>query len=625
MLVDIIPLLRLPKKMAVFTYLVPSQLEGTVKVGQMIETTFRGRKIQGLVKEIKSTTNVNPSYLKPITKITNPEALFTPNQFKLADWICDYYVTSLALVIKSMIPKIPRHKVKTEDPIVDWSPFKAEETKAEIKANSLLRYSTIAYHDNFIFSCLAANKKQTLILVPEINDIGKTGRYIKPEWREKTVIFHSNLNKNQYLNNWLKIISGEAKIIIGTRPAVFLPFSNLGLIIIEEENDSDFKQWDQNPRYDARTSAQKLAELTGAKLLLTSSAPRLETYFLEQTKKLTAIAEEPNKIKTEIINLKDEMRGGNYSLISEELSVAILEAKSKKQKAVLYLNRRGLSSAVVCGDCAYTFNCPHCLTPLPYHQGAKLKCHHCGYEMDLPATCPNCHGAHFKFPGRGTQLIEKELQQLWAGCKILRLDADVDLKKITAAEIEKADVYLGTDLVFKKINWEQIGLVGVLSMDNLLHLPSLRASERLWQALKRLEVLTTQSQTDTIFLQTFNPDNKLFYNFRAKREEVFYREELADRQELAYPPYSQLIKLIYQSANQKTAEYEANDLYRRLTKIQEQDKINAQINEPQLVYTTRVRGRFRYVIIIKTEVDAKSLLKAVPETWLIDIDPDELL
>jgi primosomal protein N' (replication factor Y) len=526
------------------------------------------------------------------------------------------------------LPDVPKRSSQRQIKI-NWAKFQAKKISLSLKNKKklLIQTTTGQYQYNIIYSSLVNNKRQSLILVPEINDIAKTGSYLSLKLRQKIAVFHSNLNKNECFNNWLKVLKGEAKIILGTRQAVFAPFLNLDLIVITNENDANYKQWDQNPRYDTRQIAIKLANIAKARLMLLSPAPRVESYHLYQTKQLSYIKETSNQIKTQLIDLGNEFKNGNRSFISEKLSQAILKNKFDKQKIVLYLNRRGLARSVICSDCGYTFICPFCLLPLPLHRGGKLQCHHCFWQTNLPANCPNCRGVQFKFLGQGTETLETGLQKIWPGFNILRLDSDIDTKKITEHQIDSADIYLGTDLLFKLVPWQKVGLVSILLIDNLLYLPDFRAKEKIWQLLKKIEVQTSLSKSNDIYLQTFKPQSDIFQNFYLKKDDIFYQQELVERQELKYPPFSQLIKIIIQGANQVETKKEAEKVYRKLTEFSEYDKINIYINEPTPIYTNRVRGRWRYVIVIKNNFSShiKSLLKLIPENCLIDVDPENLL
>ncbi len=599
---------------------------GDLKTGQIVEIPFRNKKVQAVVEKITKTTPVAPSRLKEITKLFTDEVLFIPEQFKLASWLSQYYHVSLGLIIKSMLPSIPKRKIKTKVKNLLSSEFTAKKIKLpNLKQQNYFQYSEASQEVDFIYSLLQSSKEQSLIIIPDLFQLARAGEYIDKRLKEKTVVIHSGLNKNQFFNIWLKILTGEAKIIIGTRQAVFLPFKKLENIIIKDEASDDLKQWDQNPRYDARTTAEQLIVFhKQTKLITLSPAPRMKTFKLIKDKKINLITPKNSVIKKTIVSLRDETRSGNYSLISYQLEQAILDAKEKKQKVALYLNRRGVASSVLCSNCGYIFNCPHCLLPLPLHSAGQLKCHHCDYKTGMLPKCPNCGGVKFKFSGQGTEKLAEELKKLWPGVKVLRLDKDNETQN-DSSKIEQYDICLGTDILFKKLKAEDIGLVGILLMDNLLFIPNYQAKERLWQILQQISNFTAGTINQQLILQTFSPENPLFELWQANQNDKFYQDELTDRKELNYPPFSQITKLIYQSNSQKDVQNNTNQLYQKLTNKAKSIRLNTQISEPQSVYTSRIRGRWRQVIIIRANTLIDPLLELVPENWLIDVDPINLI
>ncbi|MFA5076545.1 MAG: primosomal protein N' [Patescibacteria group bacterium] len=632
MLADIIPAIRLPRNLTTFTYKVKPEQEKQIKVGQIVQIYFRQKKVQGLVIKVRQDASQRLSFpLKPIEAIVDFNPLFTTSQFELSQWLSNNYFVAPSLVIKSMLPQIPRHKTAVNRlPAIGLISFTAQTVPLpNLNQKVLLKYFTDAYKNNFIYSLIVQtikNNKQVLILVPQVDDLIGVGGYLDNNLRNLAVFLTNNLNKNTYYQAWQKIISGQAKIIIGTRSAVFSPLVNLGLIVLENEHDSSYKQWDQNPRYDAREVSLELARLVRAKIVFASYAPRVETYYLAKNKNDFGYIEEKNNSRQVIpIDLAMEIKSGNYSLLSEQLTQKIIEAKVNKQKVVLYLNRRGVASFVVCGDCQYVFTCHNCQTALPYHRDGKLVCHHCGFDKNLPASCPNCQGQNFKFPGRGTQKLENQLQTIWPGCRILRLDGDVDLKKIDQQKIDLADIYLGTEMVFKKVNWQSVGVVAILFMDNIFYVPEFRSAEKIWQILNLLLTKSIFSLTSKIYFQTFKIDHPIIRNFIAGQSDLFYQREIAERQLGGYPPFGYLAKLIYRHSSRSIAENRANSLYQELTKIAEKDKMLLQISPPALAYTQKIRGRFEYKIILRSSVVMNNILKNIPDDWLIDVQPESLL
>ncbi|MBI5621664.1 primosomal protein N' [Candidatus Falkowbacteria bacterium] len=624
MFAEVIPALRLPKRLDTFTYTVPAELEKQLRVGTVVEVLFRARRTPAVVIALSPRTSVPAARLKPIIQLLYPVPLCTPRQLALAQNTADYYVVSLGLVIKSMLPDIPKRPAKSKVSAVNWQTYSAlTAARPRLGSTNFWQYPDRQTTYNFLAALTAKSAGQILILVPEIKDIERAGAWLSPAVRGQTTICHSGFNKQQSFSVWQSVQSGQSRVIIGTRQSVWLPFKKLSLIMVLDEIDDSFKQWDQNPRYDARTLAQWLATQYRAKLLFLAASPRLSTFQAISTGPMKRLGGNTITITTTFINLKDEIKRGNSSLLSEKMRQAIFTAKANQQKAVLYLNRRGIARSTLCTDCGYTFHCPHCLLPLPLHAGNILRCHHCGYSRALPQTCPNCRGVNFKLLGQGTEKLAAELRELWPGCLILRLDADASMP--SAAELDNADIYLGTDFIFKLPSYDTVGLVGVLLMDNLLAVPSYQARERLWQMLARLRVIAKSSSGRQLYIQTFNPEHQLFSLFRQNKEQVLYEQELTDRREAGYPPFSHLVKLLYASVDQVSGLTEAKRLRQTLTAAAKQARLSCQISAEQLVYTSRVRGRWRYGIIMRSKTPLQSLLQAVPDDWLIDVDPITLL
>lgn len=628
MFAQIIPALRLPQKFSAFTYQIPNELAGQLTVGQLVLIPWRGQKISGIVWQIISETDVPANRLKKIEKIKLTEPLLSSEQLNLAAWLAEYYHVSLASIIKIMLPPLPQKKSNRGQEIV-WADFQAKNIPLpKLPAKNFLQYFTVNYQQDFLFSFLASSAGQILMLFPELTDLAAAGTFLSPELRAQTVVWSGELNQNQLQNAWQKIKTGQAKIILGTRPAVFLPFKHLKKIVVVKETNNSHKQWDQNPRYDARVAAEKLAEIYQAQLLITAVKPRVETYQKILDGKINLIKElkPATALEIIIIDQAQERRGGNYSLLNPKLIDAITNAKQQNQKTFLHLNRLGEYRALTCADCKHQFDCSDCRSPLTPHQGGTLTCHRCLKKIPTPVSCPNCHGANFRFRGSGTEQLEKELKKLWPGLKILRLDAEQKIKKLSTASLPEADVYLGTDLAIRFLPWIKIKTIALLSLDQQLMLPDFRSQEKIWRQFNEISSLTNYQPDVKIYLATNQIDHSFWPILLQNQEEFFYQNELTNRQELNYPPFCLLVKLIAQGKNQPITEKSAWQVYELLTKKAKQDTIQLQINEPRPAATPLIRGNWRYLINLKINKpeDLASLWEVVPEDWLIDIEPEDL-
>jgi len=630
---EVLPAIRLPRKLTTFTYLVPREFEDKIKIGQVVETTFRGQKVQGVIMALPDKINFPARNLKAISKILSPETLVTEKQIKFFQWLADYYFSAFPLILKSALPAIPKKRSASRRAGYKFTEYKKPENKILPPKNdsAFLIYQNTRDKNSFFESIIAENlaaKKQTLILVPELKQLKDAGHYLRPEWREETVVIHGKLNKNEAYAAWQKIMTGEAKIIVGTRLAIFEPFQNLGAIIVDDEHDSDFKQWDMNPRYDARAAAEKLAALFRAKLFLVSPCPTVERY--ERFKDKVVNLKTEKKINLTLLDLRQQF-SKRYSLISAPLREKMLETLKNKKQIIIYTNRRGAFSSVICATCGHSFLCPDCHLPLPYHRPGNLICHHCRHREKLPATCPRCGGGNYRFLGTGGEKIEKELKNLWPDARVAIIDSE------NRTPNQNANIFIGTDLIFKKISWQNVGLVAIVWLDNLLNLPDYRALERIYETLKTAETKTISETLSAqagasglgaeLVIQTQCPNNPVFQALVKNQPEIFYDFELTNRRDLGYPPFAKLIKLIYQHPNEKKAIFESNRLFRQLTKMADGYKIKIQIFEPIASQPAKIRGRWRYHVIIKYKepVSVTRLIAAVPDTWLIDVEPETLL
>ncbi|MEK7139090.1 MAG: primosomal protein N', partial [Patescibacteria group bacterium] len=429
-------------------------------------------------------------------------------------------------------------------------------------------------------------------------------------------------NKTQEYTDWRRMISGQAKIIIGTRATVLAPFANLKHIILLDDTNDSHKQWDQNPRYDARTAAAKLAELWGADYMVVTTSPQVATIAAWRT--TGTIDHDPTPLlPARRINLADEVRGGNYALLSDAAQAAVTAALAKHQGAFLLLNRRGLAGMVSCRDCKYAWPCPHCELPLAAHQGGKLFCHRCDYVTELPVVCPKCRGSRLAFRGRGTQQLARDAAKLWPAAPITRLDSDADQSPVAMAA---ADIIIGTDQSLRQLPWAKIGAVVLVDADTLRYLPVYDAQERLWHLIRKLRAAASLSQATAVLIQTNNPEQPTIAAASSNADPTkWYEQELAERQQWHYPPAWHLTKLMTQLPTKPLAIATAQALAQQLTSLQKTSKITADIIEPKIGHIKQIRGKYRISILIKHPGPISALLGAVGEGWLIDVDPIDLL
>jgi len=329
------------------------------------------------------------------------------------------------------------------------------------------------------------------------------------------------------------------------------------------------------------------------------------------------------------VDMRDEIKKQNYSPFSELLQEAIKETLEKKQQIFLFINRRGTASSVLCRDCGFVFKCPNCKLPLSYHGASELRCHNCAYKNPLPLFCPQCHGPEIKFSGAGTEKIEKEIKKLNPIAKILRLDIETEeaIKAEHKSYTAEADIIIGTQYALKFIDWEKIELAGIVSADTLLYLPDFRSGEKTYQLFSEI-IFELGSKEKEIIIQTRKPDNLALQALGRNNPELFYNQEIEERKIFHYPPFGKIVKLLYQHGNEKKCIYESNRVWQELNKKIMVDK-NIEMSLPAPIHNLKVRGRFRYQIILKVPLELGDklgdLLNIVPDDWIIDINPESLL
>lgn len=342
-------------------------------------------------------------------------------------------------------------------------------------------------------------QETAIVLVPEISLTPQMlDRFISRFGKEKIAVLHSKLSIGEKYDEWNKIKEGKAKIVIGARSAIFAPVTNLGIIIIDEEHDSSYKS-EANPKYDAKQVAKYIAKQNNCPLVFGSATPDINTYYKAKTLgkiellELTKRANNSSLPKVSIIDLKQELANGNRSMLSRELYQEIEENLKQKRQTILFLNRRGYSTFIMCRDCGYTVKCKNCNISLTYHSyEKKLKCHYCGYEQEIVKVCPECHSEKIRYFGTGTQKLEQEIIKQFPNAKTIRMDVDTVTKKNSHEEIlnkfknENIDILIGTQMVVKGHHFPNVTLVGVIAADSSLNIDDYRANERTFQILTQV-------------------------------------------------------------------------------------------------------------------------------------------
>lgn len=625
---QIIPAVRLKRSLNYFDYAIPQELADQIKIGQVVEIPFRNQNVRGVVFTLSEKTE-STYELKPITKIIDPLPYLSAWQLELIKFMSDSYFVSMAMVLKMVMPEIPKRKSdKFKENNLTFTNNGLEKIILPDLSSTkplLLAYSSREQKISAYIQIIEANiqlNRQTVIIVPELINIEQICLYFG-KFQDLISIFLNNLSKNKLWQEWQKIKSGQAKVIIGTRSAIFAPFDNLGALIIDEEDNSSHKQEEPNPRYNAKTVALKIGELTKAKVIFSALTPSLNSLYQVQTKAWDYLElDKPKELpQITVIDRQDEFKKGNYSAFSEKLQQSIESNLLQDKKTFLFLNRKGSSTLISCKDCGYIAQCPTCQLPLTFYKKDKmLNCHHCSYKTGMILTCPKCKNPELKLTGTGTEKAELELHKLFPQAKLALVDQDNQNQD----KIKDADIIIGTQYAFDFINWQEIQTIGVLNADTLLYLPDYRSLEKTFNLLKYL-ILHIPDGTKEFLSQTMAPDNYVFTTIRQLDLKQFYKQEIKERKDLQYPPFSHLIKLIYQSVDFNGGEEEIDEVY-KIIKAKIENNANIVLNPPALAYTQQVRGRFRWQIIIKVAASELNMdfLKDMPEDLIIDIDPENL-
>jgi primosomal protein N' (replication factor Y) len=406
--------------------------------------------------------------------------------------------------------------------------------------------------------------REAIVLVPEIALTPQMVERFKSRFGARVAVLHSRLSQGERYDEWRKIREGRAQVAVGARSAIFAPFASIGLIVIDEEHETSYKQ-EESPKYHTRDVAVERARLHGAVVVLGSATPALETYEaavhgghetgLGDTRYLALPERVANRPMpgVSIVDMREELKLGNRSMFSKPLADAIRDRLEKREQMVLLLNRRGYATFVMCRSCGYTAACPHCEISLTHHKGSQnLRCHYCGYSEAAPTTCPSCESPHIRFFGTGTQKVEEALAETFPGIRVIRMDVDTTTEKgshekwLTEFRERRADVLLGTQMVAKGLDFPFVTLVGVLAADAALRLPDFRASERTFQLLTQVAGRAGRHELPgEVIIQTYDPEHESITSVQGHDYNGFVERALVLRRHLGYPPYGRLISVTF--------------------------------------------------------------------------------
>ena len=533
-------------------------------------------------------------------------------------------------------------------------------------------------------AALLERGKRAIVLVPEISLTPQTIQRFAGRFPGQVAVLHSRLTPGERFDEWRRIRSGLADVVVGSRSAIFAPVPSLGGIIVDEEHEWSYKQ-EKTPRYHARDVALKLAEIAGLTVILGSATPSLETYYQTErgtvrrltmpervdagtrggggptgpnvpasvddtTERRDGLADlsppgAPASARAhlpfsptptglppvEIVDLRSELRRGNRTIFSGSLRDAIELALSLHEQAILFLNRRGDSTFVLCRDCGYVMRCARCESPFVYHSDEEdLVCHLCDTREPAPKGCPNCWGSQIRFFGIGTQKLEAETRRAFPRARVLRWDRDAAHARGAHEEIlrtftnHEADILVGTQMIAKGLDLPRVTLVGVISADTSLHLPDFRAAERTFQLLTQVAGRAGRGPLGgKVIIQTYSPEHYAVQAARTHDYLTFYARESEFRRQQGYPPYGELARLLHVDYGQARVQREAEQLGRQIRYLMRSEGIEGvEVIGPAPAFRHKIRGRYRWQIVLRGHGLSSFIPRLIlPPKWIVDVDP----
>ncbi|MBI1861970.1 MAG: primosomal protein N' [Deltaproteobacteria bacterium] len=618
-----------------FHYDVPAELVDKVKVGMVIEAPFGKSSTIGFVVGLPQSSSLDPSRIRSISSVLTPEPLFDQTMLEFLTWVSQYYCHPLGEVISAAIPKqswetakkSPARK-KRELPLemlAGSAPENLTDAQKEAVAKILdpqdnrpvlLHGVTGSGKTEVYIRCLEsmmAEGKGAIVLVPEISLTPLLLARFSVRFPGIVAVWHSHLTPRERREEWEKVRSGQARIVIGARSAVFAPINNLGCIVVDEEHETSFKQ-EEDLRYHARDMAIVRANRSGAKVILGSATPSVESYHNTTTGKFayarlaTRVQDRPMP-KIAIIDLKDEeQKISEVPWLSQTLDIALRKTLADGKQSILYLNRLGFSHMLYCDDCGHTWRCNNCDIGLTYYRQPRvLRCHYCNMRRPVPDTCPECKGHSIETFGFGTEQVEKTIQERFPTARIARMDRSVVKTKRDLEELierisrRDVDIVIGTQMIAKGHDFPGITLVGILTADANLNIPDFRAHERTFQMLTQVSGRAGRA-TDPgeVIIQSLQPNHPIIQTILNQTTETFFQTELESRRSHRFPPFSRLALVRFQHKNAARVSSFAQSCVRHLLNEFTRQGIQCSILGPSEAPLARLRNYYRWHCLVKS-------------------------
>lgn len=619
-----------------------------LKPGIVVMVPFGNQKVSGIITQPVP----EPAFeTKAITTVLSETPLPAPI-LELHQWFTDYYPGPLGFItqlfLTASLQVTSRNSVQTLKqangkqavlPKLHDEQAQAVQTVLTAEGPFLLHGETGSgktrvYQE--ITQQTLKNGRSAIVLTPEIGLTPQLVKDFETAFPGQVVTVHSEQTQAARRENWKQIIAADTPlVVIGPRSALFSPVSNLGLIIIDEAHDTAYKQ-EQMPYYQTTRAAGKLAELSGAKLILGTATPSVQDYYVFKQKNLpiiemkSAAVATHTKTVTELIDLKDRRDFSRSPWLSDSLISAMESALAAKTQALIFLNRRGTARLVLCQNCGWQALCPRCDLPLTYHGDSHhLRCHTCGFTDSAPSFCPECNGTDISFKSVGTKTIVSEIARLFPKAAIGRFDSDVHKNeslesKYSAVKSGELDILVGTQMLIKGLDLPKLTVVGVVAADTNLYFPDYSAEERTFQMLRQVIGRVGRGYSDgAVFIQTYHPENPTLTAAINRDYEQFYDAQIAERELYRFPPFYFLLKITVQRAVQSSAKAAAQELTQKLL----QQGLRIEINGPSPAFVEKQHNRYRWQIVVKSKQRSElvKIIQSLPKNCLYDIDPTNLL
>jgi len=613
-IVQVVPNVRTQKE-AIFDYSIPPELLPMIKVGILVEIPFHGRKIEGIIVNIKRSSNIFK--LKEILKIIDSSPVVDNVHIKLAEWISDYYLSPLGKTLfENIVPPAKRTIKKGGDYHVRYlsKSAGADNNRQFFSKKYLKKYLLTADFPTRLKYYLVAIKrtisqnKAVIILIPDLSFIPYFTKYIK----NPIGILHAGMTKTQRWLEWDKIRRGEVNIVIGSQSALFAPAVNLGLIIIDQEENETYKN-DRSPRFHAVGVAQKLSDLTDANLILGSLVPKIETYYQATQGKFRILRKAIiQKSNISIVDMNSE----KY-VISNTLEKEIENTLLNKTRTLLVLNRKGEGTKFSCADCGWMAMCEKCGLPL-VPQKTDNVCFRCEKTYLQPASCPKCRSIKLRPMGLGTIRLKKFINDLFPKAKVIQVEKDID------GRLMRSDWDIAITTTYGlKFGWSKIRLVGIIDADQGLNFPDFNSPQKSFQTLFKFLRIGERG-----IVQTHLPENYIISTLARLDYERFFLDEIIQRRKYGFPPFTHLVRLLFKSVDNEKVLKETARIYQPL--ITNHFPLTT-ISPPHACFIQKERGKYRWQIVIKSSEHIShfssliSIIRSLPKGWIVDVDPVNLL